>query len=66
MDLAQINKRVSFHVARHTAATLLLDLSGNIEAVRKIMGHKRIQTTEIYAKLLDQKKRSVLNMMDSI
>ena len=40
MELAGIDKKVSFHVARHTAATILLELSGNIEAVKKIMGHR--------------------------
>lgn len=65
-DLIGIKKHLTSHVARHTAGTLLYDLSGDIEAVRKILGHKKIQTTEIYAKLLDKKKRSVLNLMNTI
>lgn len=66
MSIAGINKPVSFHVARHTAATILLSASGNIEAVRKILGHKEIKTTEIYAKLLEEDKRKVIEMLDAI
>ena len=48
---AGITKRVTFHVGRHTNATLLLSLGVPIETISKILGHADIQTTQIYAKL---------------
>ncbi|GAP73208.1 hypothetical protein SAMD00024442_69_9 [Candidatus Symbiothrix dinenymphae] len=45
---AKINKKITFHVARHTHATLLLSLSVPIETVSKILRHSNIKTTQIY------------------
>ncbi len=47
--LAGILKRVSFHTARHTNATLLI----NITTVQKLLGHKSVRTTQIYASVMD-------------
>jgi integrase len=44
---AGIKKRVTFHVGRHTNATLLLSLGVPIETVSKLLGHADIQTTQI-------------------
>ena len=55
---AGITKRVTFHVGRHTNATLLLSLGVPIETVSKILGHADIQTTQIYAKVIDKNKRN--------
>lgn len=45
-----INKEVSFHLSRHTfATTVYLCNGGTIEALSKILGHKHISTTQIYA-----------------
>jgi len=51
--LAGINKTITFHTARHTQATTLLYEGMSIKAVQKLLGHKKMQTTEIYAKLMD-------------
>ncbi|MDR0296067.1 MAG: site-specific integrase [Prevotellaceae bacterium] len=64
--LAGINKRVTFHVARHTAATLLLSLGVPIETVSKILGHSDIQTTQIYAKVMDKNKRAAVDKLDGL
>jgi len=66
MILAKINKSISFHCARHTFATICLELSGDIATVSKLLGHRKIQTTQIYAKVLDKSKRNVIEMMDAI
>ena len=51
--LAKIDKRVSFHTARHTNATLLLYNGANITAVQKLLGHKSVKTTQVYANIMD-------------
>ena len=51
--LADIDKRVSFHTARHTNATLLLYSGANITTVQKILGHKSVKTTQVYANIMD-------------
>ena len=45
--LAEIDKRLSFHMARHTNATLLLYNGA------KLLGHKSVRTTEIYSDIMD-------------
>ena len=51
--LAKINKSISFHMSRHTFATLALRKGIRIEYVSKLLGHKDISTTQIYAKIVD-------------
>ena len=54
--LCKIDKRVSFHLARHTfATTITLNNNVPIETVSKVMGHSKISTTQIYAKILQSK-----------
>ena len=51
-----INKEVTFHMARHTYATQTCISQGvPIETLSKLMGHRSIQTTQIYAKITNQK-----------
>ena len=55
-DLCSINKELTFHIARHTFATTVTLTNGvPIESVSKMLGHKKIQTTQHYAKILDLK-----------
>ncbi|MES2329251.1 MAG: site-specific integrase [Bacteroidota bacterium] len=52
----KIKKELTFHIARHTfATTVTLNNGVSIEAVSKMLGHKKMQTTQIYAKILDSK-----------
>ncbi|MGB0182888.1 MAG: site-specific integrase [Schleiferiaceae bacterium] len=54
--LAQIDKQLSFHIARHTFATTVTMLNGvPIESVSKMLGHKSIRSTQLYARIVDQK-----------
>jgi integrase len=63
---AGIKKDVTFHIARHTGATLLLSYNIPIEVVSKILGHSNIQTTQIYAKVVDKSmKEAVFKLKDS-
>jgi len=55
-DLCNINKNLTFHIARHTfATTVTLNNGVPIETVSKVMGHTSLKTTQIYAKILDHK-----------
>lgn len=51
--LAKINKRISFHTARHTNATLLIFSGANITTVQKLLGHKSLKTTQVYTNVMD-------------
>ena len=47
--LAGINGNITFHMARHSFATNILNAKGNIVAISKLLGHTNIRTTQIYA-----------------
>ena len=53
-----------FHTARHSYATMMLTIGVDIYTVSKLLGHKNVATTQIYAKIIDQKKIDAVNMMD--
>jgi integrase/recombinase XerD len=59
-----INKVVTSHVARHTFATWALSNGMPKETVQKILGHKTISTTDIYAKMLIEKVISDMKRME--
>ena len=55
-DVCGIKKNLTFHIARHTFATTVTLSNGMpIETVSKLLGHSRISTTQIYAKVIERK-----------
>jgi integrase len=53
--LCGIKKKLTFHLSRHTFATLTLSKGVSIESVSKMLGHTNIQTTQIYARITSEK-----------
>jgi len=66
-DLCEITKNLTFHMARHTFATSIALSNGvPIETVSKMLGHKNIKTTQIYAKITDLKMNSDMQKLSEI
>jgi len=63
---AGIHKNITFHCARHTFAVLQLTLGTDIYTVSKLLGHKNLVTTQIYAKIIDEKKREAVERIPEI
>jgi integrase len=58
---AGITKRVTFHCFRHTFATLQLTLGTDIYTVSKMLGHRELKTTQVYAQIVDRMKVEAAN-----
>ncbi len=60
---AGIDKKVTFHVARHTCATLLITQGVDLYVVSKYLGHQNISTTQIYAQVIEDKKKEAADKL---
>lgn len=60
----ELSKHVTFHTSRHTFATLLLTLGADLYTVSKLLGHANMKTTQIYGKIVDQKKDYAVSRID--
>ena len=66
-DLCGITKNLTFHMARHTFATTVTLTNGvPIESVSKMLGHTKLTTTQIYAKVVESKVSDDMNHLRSI
>ncbi|MFO7719648.1 MAG: site-specific integrase, partial [Gillisia sp.] len=64
-DVCGIKKNLTTHLARHTfATTVTLSKGVPIESVGKMLGHKSLKTTQIYAKVLDEKVEKDMEMLE--
>jgi integrase len=66
MMRAGITKNITFHCARHTFAVLQLTLGTEIFTLSKLLGHSELKTTQVYAKIIDEKKREAVNKIPDI
>ena len=63
-DICLIDKVLTFHCARHTfATTVTLSKGVSIESVSKMLGHTNIKTTQIYARITDNKISNEMNVL---
>lgn len=63
---AGIRKRITFHCARHSFATIQLSMNTDIYTVSKLLGHRHLKTTEVYAKVIDKKKIEAANRIPEL
>ena len=66
IGLAGIEKDITFHCFRHTFATLQLSKGTDIYTVSKMLGHRELKTTQVYAKIIDQTKREAADKIKLI
>jgi len=64
IENAGITKEITFHCFRHTYATLQLFNGTDLYTVSKMLGHKDLKTTQIYAKIVDDTKRETVNKIN--
>ncbi len=63
---AGISKHITFHSARHTNAVLLLENGADIYTVSKRLGHRELRTTQIYAKIVDEKMKEAAEIIPKL
>ncbi len=63
---AGISKTITFHCARHTFATMQLTYGTEIYTLSKLLGHGELKTTQVYAKIIDQKKIEATNAIPNL
>ena len=71
VEAAGITKHITFHCFRHSYATLQLAGGTDIYTVSKMLGHKKVTTTQLYAKIVDAKKNAAadaiqINLSDNM
>jgi integrase/recombinase XerD len=59
VDQAQINKRGSCHLFRHTMATLMLENGADIRFIQEMLGHAKLDTTQIYTQVSIRKLKEI-------
>ena len=64
LDRAGITKPITFHCSRHTFGTMMLTLGADIYTTSKLMGHTKVEVTQIYAKIINKKKDDAVSLID--
>lgn len=64
--MAGIGKPITYHSSRHTFALLMLDLGVDIYTLSKLLGHRKVTTTMVYAHILDRKKQEAITRIPDL
>jgi len=64
--MAGIHKRVSMHSLRHAFATHLLEQGENVRVIQVLLGHKKIETTQIYTHVATELLRNVVSPLETL
>ncbi len=65
-EAAGIDKRVSLHTLRHSFATHLLEQKVDIRVIQVLLGHKKLETTALYAQIATRTLRDVESPLDRL
>lgn len=63
---AGIHKHITFHCGRHTFAVMMIELGVDLFTTSKLLGHRDIKTTQIYARVLDKSKRAAVDRIPEL
>ncbi|WP_418994034.1 tyrosine-type recombinase/integrase, partial [Barnesiella intestinihominis] len=55
-----------FHTSRHTFATIMLTLGADLYTTSKLLGHADVKMTQVYAKIINQKKDDAVNLVNGL
>jgi integrase len=66
MQKAGIDRHITFHAFRHTFATLQISFGTDIYVLKDLLAQKNVQTTQIYARVLDEKKKEATSRIPEI
>ena len=65
-ERAGVEKRITFHTSRHTFAVLMLSAGVDIYTLSRLLGHSSVTTTQIYADIVDARRREAVDMFPEI
>jgi integrase/recombinase XerD len=63
-EMTGIRQRLSFKAARHTFATIYLELGGSVEVLQRLLGHAKLTTTMVYVHIADARKEAEMGLFD--
>ena len=66
MEAAGITKHITYHCSRHTTALLAISAGADISAVKDVLGHGSITSTEVYAKVALENKIEAVNLFNGV
>lgn len=66
VEAAGIKKKITFHMSRHTFATMMLTLGADLYTTSKLLGHVDVRMTQVYAKIVNKKKDEAVNLVNGL